>query len=131
MFLTSSESQNKVHVFCRFRQRRANIARPVRCVDKLSCWLVNVRNGRQTSLQPLDADMSARWTVGPWRGVQRVILILMVVRNSPDNLAHNAPSEQASHAQLHNAYLERTPKMPGEPPRVQPSRKNPLNWDDA
>jgi hypothetical protein len=20
------------------------------------------------------------------------------------------------------------PKMPGEPPRVQPSRKNPLNW---
>ncbi|MGI8900944.1 MAG: DNA polymerase domain-containing protein [Nocardioides sp.] len=23
------------------------------------------------------------------------------------------------------------PKMPGEPPRVQPSRKNPLNWDDA
>jgi DNA ligase D-like protein (predicted polymerase) len=22
------------------------------------------------------------------------------------------------------------PKMPGEPPRVQPSRKNPLNWDD-
>ena len=23
------------------------------------------------------------------------------------------------------------PKMPGEPPRVQPSRKNALNWDDA
>jgi DNA ligase D-like protein (predicted polymerase) len=23
------------------------------------------------------------------------------------------------------------PKMPGEPPRVQPSRKNPLNWEDA
>src|SRR3954454_109611 len=22
------------------------------------------------------------------------------------------------------------PKMPGEPPRVQPSRKNPLNWDE-
>ena len=22
------------------------------------------------------------------------------------------------------------PKMPGEPPRVQPSRKNPLNWED-
>jgi hypothetical protein len=21
------------------------------------------------------------------------------------------------------------PKMPGEPPRVQPSRKNPANWD--
>jgi DNA ligase D len=23
------------------------------------------------------------------------------------------------------------PKMPGEPPRVQPSKKNPLNWDSA
>jgi DNA ligase D-like protein (predicted polymerase) len=23
------------------------------------------------------------------------------------------------------------PKMPGEPPRVQPSRKNPANWDDG
>ena len=23
------------------------------------------------------------------------------------------------------------PKMPGEPPRVQPSRKNPLNWEDT
>jgi DNA primase len=23
------------------------------------------------------------------------------------------------------------PKMPGEPPRVQPSKKNPANWDDA
>jgi hypothetical protein len=23
------------------------------------------------------------------------------------------------------------PKMPGEPPRVQPSKKNPLNWQDA
>ena len=23
------------------------------------------------------------------------------------------------------------PKMPGEPPRVQPSRKNPLNWEDS
>jgi hypothetical protein len=22
------------------------------------------------------------------------------------------------------------PKMPGEPPRVQPSKKNPLNWQD-
>ena len=52
-------------------------------------------------------------------------------RNSPDNLAHNAPSEQAPHAQLHNAYLERTPKMPGEPPRVQPSRMNRSNWDST
>ena len=23
------------------------------------------------------------------------------------------------------------PKMPGEPPRVQPSRKNPKNWDNG
>jgi len=23
------------------------------------------------------------------------------------------------------------PKMPGAPPRVQPSRKNAANWDDA
>jgi hypothetical protein len=23
------------------------------------------------------------------------------------------------------------PKMPGEPPRVQPSRKNPANWEDS
>lgn len=28
-------------------------------------------------------------------------------------------------------YPPEYPKMPGEPPRVQPSRKNPLNWDDA
>jgi hypothetical protein len=32
---------------------------------------------------------------------------------------------------MHNAQPIRTPKMPGEPPRVQPSKKNPLNWDDA
>ena len=23
------------------------------------------------------------------------------------------------------------PKMPGEPPRVQPSKKNPANWENA
>ena len=28
-------------------------------------------------------------------------------------------------------YPPNYPKMPGEPPRVQPSRKNPQNWDDA
>ncbi len=27
-------------------------------------------------------------------------------------------------------YPPEYPKMPGEPPRVQPSRKNPLNWED-
>lgn len=43
--------------------------------------------------------------------------------NSPDNLAHNARSEHAQHAQEHNAEAVGTPKMPGEPRRVQPSRK--------
>ncbi|MDQ1482714.1 MAG: hypothetical protein QOF35_790, partial [Actinomycetota bacterium] len=28
-------------------------------------------------------------------------------------------------------YPPEYPKMPGEPPRVQPSRKNPLNWQDT
>jgi DNA ligase D len=28
-------------------------------------------------------------------------------------------------------YPPEYPKMPGEPPRVQPSRKNPKNWEDA
>ncbi len=28
-------------------------------------------------------------------------------------------------------YPPEYPKMPGEPPRVQPSKKNPLNWEDA
>ena len=28
------------------------------------------------------------------------------------------------------SYPPDYPKMPGEPPRVQPSRKNPLNWED-
>ena len=28
-------------------------------------------------------------------------------------------------------YPPNYPKMPGEPPRVQPSKKNALNWDDA
>jgi hypothetical protein len=29
---------------------------------------------------------------------------------------------------MHNAYELGTPKMPGEPPRVQPSKLNPANW---
>jgi DNA primase len=28
-------------------------------------------------------------------------------------------------------YPPEYPKMPGEPPRVQPSRKNPLNWENT
>ena len=29
----------------------------------------------------------------------------------------------------HNAYGVGTPKMPGEPPRVQPSKKVAAHWD--
>jgi hypothetical protein len=32
---------------------------------------------------------------------------------------------------MHSAYVVGTPKMPGEPPRVQPSKKNPLNWESS
>jgi hypothetical protein len=31
---------------------------------------------------------------------------------------------------MHNAYAIRTPKMPGEPPRVQPSKKVESHWDE-
>jgi len=31
----------------------------------------------------------------------------------------------------HNAFAVRTPKLPGEPPRVQPSLKNASNWEDS
>ena len=30
---------------------------------------------------------------------------------------------------MHNAYRLGTPKMPGEPPRVQPSKKVAEHWD--
>ncbi len=32
---------------------------------------------------------------------------------------------------MHNAYALDTPKMPGEPPRVQPSKKVAEHWDAA
>lgn len=51
--------------------------------------------------------------------------------SSPDNFGHNAPTQQPCWASLHSALAVGTPKMPGEPPRVQPSRKNPLNWEDS
>jgi hypothetical protein len=44
-------------------------------------------------------------------------------RNSPDNFADSACGKHAQHEGLHSAYAVDTPKMPGEPPRVQPSRK--------
>ena len=39
--------------------------------------------------------------------------------------------EQAAAGLGEMPYPPDYPKMPGEPPRVQPSRKNPLNWEDA
>jgi DNA ligase D len=36
----------------------------------------------------------------------------------------------AANGQGEMPYPPDYPKMPGEPPRVQPSRKNPLNWED-
>jgi hypothetical protein len=35
---------------------------------------------------------------------------------------------QLTESVSHNAYGVGTPKMPGEPPRVQPSKKNAANW---
>ncbi len=49
---------------------------------------------------------------------------------SPDNLTHNAHSDQATQAQMHSAHRFGTPKMPGEPPRVQPSKKVEAHWDE-
>jgi len=37
--------------------------------------------------------------------------------------------EQAARGQGEMPYPPDYPKMPGEPPRVQPSRKNPANWE--
>ena len=31
---------------------------------------------------------------------------------------------------MHSVYVMRTPKMPGEPPRVQPSRKVASHWNE-
>jgi DNA ligase D-like protein (predicted polymerase) len=39
--------------------------------------------------------------------------------------------EQVAAGQGEMPYPPDYPKMPGEPPRVQPSRRNPLNWEDA
>jgi hypothetical protein len=51
--------------------------------------------------------------------------------DSPDNLAYSASIWQVSTAHLHNAYEVGNPKMPGEPPRVQPSRKVAANWENG
>lgn len=39
--------------------------------------------------------------------------------------------DQAVTDGLHSADAARTPKMPGEPPRVQPSKKVAEHWDAA
>jgi hypothetical protein len=38
--------------------------------------------------------------------------------------------EQVAAGQGEMPYPPDYPKMPGEPPRVQPSKKNPANWAD-
>jgi hypothetical protein len=38
--------------------------------------------------------------------------------------------DDAARGQGEMPYPPDYPKMPGEPPRVQPSRKNDANWDD-
>lgn len=49
---------------------------------------------------------------------------------SPDNYAHNAGQTHAPQARAHSALVVGTPKMPGEPPRVQPSKKVAAHWDE-
>lgn len=44
------------------------------------------------------------------------------VVNSPDNLPHSAHGRPASFSAQHSVSRVRTPKMPGEPRRVEPSK---------
>ncbi|GMA19887.1 hypothetical protein GCM10025862_19080 [Arsenicicoccus piscis] len=48
---------------------------------------------------------------------------------SPDNPGHSAHDPRAQSGPTYTAHEADTPKMPGEPPRVQPSRKNAQNWE--
>ncbi|WP_179476324.1 hypothetical protein [Mycolicibacterium vinylchloridicum] len=50
--------------------------------------------------------------------------------NSPDNRVHSATDDPCVFPGRHNAQAFGTPKMPGEPPRVQPSKKVAAHWDD-
>src|SRR5215212_19523 len=54
----------------------------------------------------------------------------VALRSRPMTLAHNAPISDAHHAQPHSALVVGTPKVPGEPPRVQPSKKVESHWDE-
>ena len=55
-----------------------------------------------------------------------------------DDVAHDltpllewSSADERDHGLGDMPYPPDYPKMPGEPPRVQPSRKNAANWDDA
>jgi hypothetical protein len=48
----------------------------------------------------------------------------------PDNNKHSVASANAQNPNKHTGFGCDTPKMPGEPPRVQPSKKVAAHWDD-
>jgi DNA ligase D-like protein (predicted polymerase) len=50
---------------------------------------------------------------------------------SIEPLLEMAERDERDHGLGDMPYPPDYPKMPGEPPRVQPSRKNPLNWDQV
>ncbi|MBA2559910.1 MAG: ATP-dependent DNA ligase, partial [Propionibacteriales bacterium] len=52
------------------------------------------------------------------------------VQHSLDALLEMYERDQAA-GQGDMPYPPDYPKMPGEPARVQPSRKNPLNWENT
>ena len=49
---------------------------------------------------------------------------------SLDRLLEMSERDERDHGQGDMPYPPEYPKMPGEPPRVQPSRKNAANWDN-
>jgi DNA ligase D-like protein (predicted polymerase) len=50
---------------------------------------------------------------------------------SLDRLLEMSERDERDHGQGDMPYPPEYPKMPGEPPRVQPSRKNAANWEPA
>ncbi len=51
--------------------------------------------------------------------------------HSLDRLLEMSERDERDHGQGDMPYPPEYPKMPGEPPRVQPSRKNAANWTDS
>jgi hypothetical protein len=49
---------------------------------------------------------------------------------SLERLLEMSERDERDHGQGDMPYPPEYPKMPGEPPRVQPSRKNAANWDN-